>query len=262
MTRSVKSAERTLALFELFSMRQRPLTVGRIASELEIPQASASMLLANLRELGYVTYDSLERTYTPTIRVALLGSWINHQFDEAGSLTARLTELQERVDETVFVGIQNGAHGQYVLVLHRHKSRSMQIRSGQLKLMTASAMGRALLSLKSDQEVLRYVHRCNAEATEVRLRVIPSEFLGVIEQVRRTGYAQTRGDVTPTFGAIAVTLPAPMGLMPMAIGVGVPVERIEAAAPTIIRALKELKKTFAAIAEPEAEIMPRVRSVA
>src|SRR3546814_5260043 len=89
------------------------------------------MLLGNLRELGYLTYDRLERTYTPTIRVALLGSWINHQFDEAGSLTARLTELQNRVDETVFVGIQNGAYGQYVLVLHRHKVRSEERRVGK-----------------------------------------------------------------------------------------------------------------------------------
>jgi DNA-binding IclR family transcriptional regulator len=262
MARSVKSAERTLALFELFSMRQRPLTVGRIASELEMPQASASMLLANLRELGYVTYDRLERTYTPTIRVALLGSWINHQFDEAGSLTARLTELQDRVDETVFVGIQNGAYGQYVLVLHRHKVRSMQIRSGQFKLLTASAMGRVLLSLKTDEEVLQYVRRCNAEAQEARLRVVASEFLGVVEQVRRTGYAQTRGDVTPTFGAIAVTLPAPMGLMPMAIGVGVPVERMEAAAPNIIDTLNDLKADFAALARTQSDAIPQVSSAA
>lgn len=262
MVRSVKSAERTLALFELFSMRQRPLTVGRIASELEIPQASASMLLANLRELGYVVYDRLDRTYTPTIRVALLGSWINHQFDEAGSLTARLTKLQDRVDETVFVGIQNGAYGQYVLVLHRHKVRSMHIRSGQFKLLTASAMGRALLSLKTDEEVLQYVRRCNAEAQEARLRVVSSEFLGVVEHVRRTGYAQTRGDVTPTFGALAVTVPAPLGLMPMAIGVGVPVERIEAAAPNIIDALNDLKADLADLARTQSDAIPQVSSAA
>jgi DNA-binding IclR family transcriptional regulator len=242
--RAIKSAERTLALFELFSIRQRPMTVGRIASEMQIPQASASMLLANLRDLGYITYDRAARTYTPTIRVALLGSWINHQFDEAGSLTARLSELREQVDETVFVGIQNGAHGQYVLVLHRNKPRSMQVVSGQLKLLTASATGRVLLSLKSDQEVLGWVHRCNAEATEARLRVVPSEFLGLIEQVRRDGYAQTRGDVTPTFGAIAVTVPAPIGLMPMAIGVGVPLERIEAKKEDIIASLRSLKLIF------------------
>lgn len=257
MARSVKSAERTLALFELFSMRQRPLTVGRVASELRIPQASASMLLANLSELGYVAHDRVARTFTPTIRVALLGSWINHQFDEAGSLTARLTELQERVDETVFVGIQNGAYGQYVLVLHRHKVRSMQIRSGQFRLMTGSAMGRVLLSLKSDEEVLKYVHRCNAEAQEAWLRVVPSEFLGIVEQVRRKGYAQTQGDVTPTFGAIAVTVPAPMGLMPMAIGVGVPVERIESAAPNIIAALNDLKAGFAPLARSQPEDTPK-----
>ncbi|MDB5696982.1 MAG: hypothetical protein JWN21_2525 [Sphingomonas bacterium] len=227
-------------------MRQRPLTVGRIAAELGIPQASASMLLTNLRELGYMNYDRAARTYSPTIRVALLGSWINHQFDDAGSLTTRLTELQEHVDETVFVGIQNGTHAQYILVIFRDKVRAMQIRSGVLKLMTVSAMGRALLSLKSDEEVLRHVHRCNAEATEARLRVVPSEFLALIEQVRQRGYAQTRGDVTPSFGAIAITVPAPVGLMPMAIGVGVPVERIEAARPTIIAALFELQKSFAA----------------
>jgi len=36
--RSIKSAERTLALFELFACRERPLCVGEIAHGLEIPQ--------------------------------------------------------------------------------------------------------------------------------------------------------------------------------------------------------------------------------
>src|SRR3546814_16798261 len=103
----------------------------------------------------------------------------------------------------------------------------MQIRSGQFKLLTASAMGRVLLSLKTDEEVLQYVRRCNAEAPEARLRVVTSEFIGIVEHVRRNGYAQTRGDVTPTFGAIAVTLPAPTSHMHMEVGVGVPVVHIE-----------------------------------
>src|SRR3546814_13293394 len=135
------------------------------------------------------------------MRVALLGRWINHQFVEAGSLTARLTELQNRVDETVFVGIQNGAYGQYVLVLHRHKVRSMQIRSGQFKLLTASAMGRVVLSLKTAEEVLQYVRCCNAEAAAARLCVVTSEFLGIVEHVSRNGYAQTTGDDTATDSA-------------------------------------------------------------
>ena len=143
-----------------------------------------------LCELGYITYDRSNRTYTPTIRVALLGSWIGHQFDEARSLTARLTELQELIDETVFVGMQNNAYGQYVLVLLRNKPRSMQVHSGQMKLLTRSATGRALLALKSDHEIMRWVHRCNAEAGSAELRIRPSEFLAIIEQIRDQGYAQ------------------------------------------------------------------------
>jgi hypothetical protein len=42
-----------------------------------------------------------------------------------------------------------------------------------------------------------------------------------------------------------------MDLMPMAIGVGVPVERIETAAPNIIAALKDLQDDFATIARPQ-----------
>lgn len=242
--RSVKSAERTLALFELFTKRQRPLTVGRIATELNIPQASTSMLLANLRELGYISYDRHARTYTPTIRVALLGGWINHRFDQAGALTARLKDLQSRVDETVFVGIQNGAHAQYIFTLPRDKPRSMQVVTGHLRLLTGSAVGRALLALRSDQEISKLIHRCNAEAPEARLRVVPSEFLAIIEEVRQKGFAQTHGDITPTFGAFAVTVQAPTELMPMAIGVGLPIERISRKHSGIVQALLELQANF------------------
>ena len=250
MARSVKSAERTLALFELFSRRQRPLTVGRITDELGIPQASTSMLLANLRELGYITYDPEHRTYSPTIRVALLGSWINREFDEAGSLTARLSELQREVDETVFLGIQNGAYAQYIFSILRKKPRGMRVMSGQHKLLTSSAVGRALLSLKPNAEIQRWVHRCNAEATEDRLRIPTSAFMSIVEDIRRNGYAQTSGDVTPTFGAIAVTVPAPIGLMPMALGVGVPLERIEEKHDATVDALYRASKIFATLSMP------------
>jgi IclR family transcriptional regulator, KDG regulon repressor len=246
VARSVKSAERTLALFELFSRREKPLTVGRIADELSIPQASTSMLLANLCELGYVSYDASRRTYAPTIRVALLGSWINREFDRAGSLTALLTALQNETDETVFLGIQNGAYAQYILAMHREKRR-VRVESGQLRLLTGSAVGRALLSLKPDAEIQRWVHRCNAEATEDRLRIPPSTFMQIIGDIRTGGYAQTHGDVLPTFGALAVTVPAPIGLMPMALGVGVPVERLEEKRAGLVAALHRASEVLVGI---------------
>jgi IclR family KDG regulon transcriptional repressor len=251
--RSVKSAERTLALFELFSRRQRPLTVGRIADELGVPQPSVSMLLANLRELGYMNYDVVARTYAPTIRVALLGSWINRQFDKAGSLTATLADLQSDIGETVFIGIQNGAFAQYVSAIHHHDPRAMRAESGQHRLLTGSAVGRVLLSLKSDAEILRWLHRCNAEAPEERLQIPAKAFMAIIEEIRHQGFAQTSGDMTPTFGGIAVAVPAPIGLMPMAIGAGVPLERMTLKSNRIASALKRVSAVLAEVALPTSE---------
>ena len=97
--RPIKSAERTLALFELFSREQRPFSVGRVSEALGMPQASASMLLRNLTELGYLEYDRSARTFSPSIRVALLGSWIDRRFSEAGSIGMRLDALQRELGE-------------------------------------------------------------------------------------------------------------------------------------------------------------------
>src|ERR1700744_1376056 len=138
--RRIKSAERTVALLELFSREQRPFTVGRIAKGLGIPQPSASMLLRNLQELGYLEHDPRSRTFTPSIRVALLGSWIDHRFGAAGAIGKHLSELHLRVGQTAYVGIQNGASAQYVLTRRSDIPGSFDVSSGMYRSLTCSAM--------------------------------------------------------------------------------------------------------------------------
>ena len=128
--RSIKSAERTLGLFELFSREQRPVTVGRVSTALGIPQPSVSMLLRNLTDLGYLEYDRSSRSYSPSIRVALLGGWINRRFGEAGAIGAHLNTLQRKVGESAFLGIQNGASAQYVISQQPETPDRLDVSSG------------------------------------------------------------------------------------------------------------------------------------
>lgn len=242
--RSIKSAERTLALLELFSREQRPFTVGRVSADLEIPQPSASMLLRNLAELGYLEYDRLTRTFSPSIRVALLGSWIDRRFGEAGSIGARLDALQRKVGETAYLGIQNQAAAQYVISQRPEHPDRLDVMSGQFRSLTCSAMGRILLSLRPDAEVLAWARRCNVEASEDRFRVREAEFLELIHKVREDGFATTQGDVTPGLGALAIAFTSPMGGMPLAVGVGGPVARMRAKHRLALKALRSFVAAF------------------
>ena len=242
--RSIKSAERTLALFELFSREQTPFTVGRVSEALKIPQPSVSMLLRNLTNLGYLEYDRKARTFSPSIRVALLGGWIDRRFAEAGSIGVRLDALQRKVGETAYIGIQNGAAAQYVVTQRPEHPDRLNVMSGQYRSLTCSAMGRVLLSLKPDAEVLAWARRCNVEATEDRFKVRESEFLDLIRRVRGDGFATTEGDVTPGLGAIAVPLISPMGGASLALGVGGPIVRIRRKRATILQALAAFVGSF------------------
>lgn len=237
-SRAIKSAERTLGILELFSRRQEPVTVGEVTRDLNIPQPSVSMLLGNLADLGYLEYDRKSRTYAPTIRVALLAGWIGRRFNRASTLAASLEELHELLGEEVYVGIQNSAAAQYV---QRCGAEISNVDSKQLRSLTCSAMGRALLSAKDDSEIVHWVRRCNAEATEARYRISESAFLTVMADVRRAGYAETRGSLNPGFSGIAVYVPSLMGRHPLAIGCGGPMERMDAKRELIVESLRSFQ---------------------
>lgn len=233
--RSIKSAERTLRLFELFSRRQQQLTVSEVARGLAIPQPSASMLLTNLAAMGYLGYDRMARSYAPTIRVALLGGWIGPRFKGPWSLASRLDELHDHVGEDVYVGIQNGPAAQIVQV--RGGEDDLSIDSGQMYSLTRSAIGQALLSATPDAELVRLVRRCNAEAEDGQ-QVNEAAFLALIEDVRRNGYAVTSGYYLPDRSGIAVAVSPPSGLASFAVGFGGQTPIIEAKRDLILQELR------------------------
>lgn len=259
--RSVKSAERTLALLELFSQRECGLTVSEVARDLGMPQPSASMLLRNLVQLGYVGRDPATRLFTPTIRVMLLGSWISRRFSAAGLIAQRLEGLQRVCGgETVYAAIQNGCAVQYVLTVEAAMPNRLQIASGALRSITCSAPGRILLSQKPDEEISGWVRRSNAEAVEDRLLVSEAGFLAMMREVRTQGFATTEGDSKPGLAAVAVAVPSPMGDMTLAIGCGGPIERILARRSQIIEALEQFQSDFPVAVhttEPIAAVLTR-----
>jgi IclR family transcriptional regulator, KDG regulon repressor len=195
--RSIKSAERTLAIFEMFSVRQETLTVGDVSKYLDIPQPSVSMLLKNLANLGYLEYDATRRRYAPTLRVALLNSWLLDRYKGTAQFVPVLKSLLDGLQETVFIGMQNRAAAQYILVMTPRNRESLLITSGMHRSLTCSAMGRILLSMKDEAELHRWIRRCNAESADPRFRVNEGAYLDLIANDRRNGFAETSGDISP-----------------------------------------------------------------
>lgn len=246
--RSIKSAERTIGLFELFSAEQRPLRVGEVADLLGMPQPSVTMLVRNLLALGYLEYDQECRTYIPTVRIALLGSWIHQRYTQDRQLELRLEVLFNAVDETTFIGVQNGIHVQYILYMQPKKENRFDVQAEQLRPIAVTAVGKILLSLKPDAEVRSILHRANAEVLDPRFRVDIRAFMEKLDDIRRLGYAETAGEVRHGIGTVAMAVPPLVGRSPMAVAVGCRLEHLPAKKEQILTELRTFTSVFTAAA--------------
>jgi DNA-binding IclR family transcriptional regulator len=219
----IKSAARALEVFELFSERRQHLTVGEIANTLGYPQSSTSVLLRSLKGLGYLHYIEESRSYSPTYRIILLGSWLQDALPGSRSILKMMEDLREASGCTVVLGVKSDANVRYASVFLGNFKSAQNIRIGTLRPICLAACGKVLVARMSDPEISRLIRRVNSEGTFVGGTPIdPQTFLAEMQAVRSLGYAETVGAVTPGRTVLAMRLPGPPDQPPMAIGIGAP----------------------------------------
>jgi DNA-binding IclR family transcriptional regulator len=216
----VKSAGRVLEILEFFDEIRREATEAEIASKLAYPQSSTSALLKSLVQLGYLDYDVGTRTYLPSPRVALLGTWLDAGPVRDGSLIRLLEEIAQATGDTVILAARNGIYSQYIHVIQARSRMRFLVPTGSRRLAVWSATGFALLGGTTDEEVRALTRRTNAELAEPQ-PIDPRKVLANVRALREQGYFFSRGLVTPGAGSIA--MPLPRGIdrrdRPLAVGV-------------------------------------------
>jgi DNA-binding IclR family transcriptional regulator len=234
---AIKSAARTLDIFEFFRERQSPATVSEVAAALGIPQSSTSMLLKSLTTLNYLDYRPATRRFAPTFRVTMLGNWIGPRYANE-AITAIMERLRHDTGETVFLGMESGPSIQYVHILPGIFPLQLTASVGTIRPMTLSAIGRIILSTKPAAQIRAIVRRNNADAADAEQRVPENEFLDDIEVIRAQGYAESRGRMTPGANVIAMLVPGDDSGPRLGIGIGGPTARLDERRDQIIAVLR------------------------
>jgi len=217
--KSVGAIHRGLEILELFAVEQTPLTVGEVAGKLGYPQSSTSVLLHGLHNLGYLVHDRRARTFYPTVRVTFLGLWMNHRIFSEGSLLQLMQVLADRSGHVVLLAHRNGIYAQYLHIVSARVSR-VGLKPGLLRPICRAAVGKVLLSALSDEDAVRIARNANA-VDSLSPPVDVYTLLEELRQCRHTGFAYSKGSVTPGSSVIATRLPVDVAGLPLAIGIGV-----------------------------------------
>jgi DNA-binding IclR family transcriptional regulator len=225
--KTVKSAVRVLAIFEVFESERRSLTISELVERLQIPQSSTSTLMRSLVAKGFVEFEVETRRYRPSVRLAFLGNWVLGSTDVIARIHALAQGLSEKTGETILIGAESGLHMQYLSVIVSPHTMRIALHPGVKRPLHLSGLGLMLLSLKSDPEISRLVRRYNSESTDPTApRRSEREVLRMVETARRQGWYETASLITEGAGSIATLLPLPRGERPLAVGIGAPVDRL------------------------------------
>ncbi len=227
MSTTVKSAKRVMEVLEFFAECKKNLSAHDVVNALGYPQSSTSNLLHSLVSLGYLTFDARSRTFRPTIRIAVLGAWMLDNFSQTASPFTLMEKLLEATGDTILLGTQNGTQVLYLRVLQATNPIRFYMKPGSLRPLCFTAVGQALLSLQSDDEIGLLVRRINAEQTENLPPIKASALIKEIEHGRERGYFATWGTATKGAGVIAVPLPPVPDHPPLALGIGAPIDRLD-----------------------------------
>ncbi len=203
---AVKSAERTLAILELLTRHEEPMTFTEIAQALGYPRSSLHGLLRTLVERGWAEFDPATRSYALGIRTLSAGN----AYTRALGLVERALPLMERIrdsiDETVQLAVLDGVHAVYVAKVDGRQTLTLASEVGRRLPAYATGVGKVLLAGLGQEGLdarLSGVELVAVTAHTITDRVRLHEHL---HHVRRRGFSIDNEEYTLGIRCVAVPI--------------------------------------------------------
>lgn len=201
----VKSADRVMQILEAIGSSEEGKTHGELASSLNIPKSSLSLLLANLADREYLSLSGTDRRYMLGPQVLVLAGRYLSGLDIVRLGQPVLKKITSAIDESAEIAFKRG--NEIMIIAKEDCSRPLarMIQMGERAPIYATAGGKAILAHLSDEEIAHYLSTADltpiTKATITDPEVLRSELNAI-----RSG-ALARSDEELHEGITAVASP-------------------------------------------------------
>lgn len=161
----VKPLRKALQLLDVLAGSPRPLSLSELAERAAVPKTTAFRYLYTLRAAGMVAQQDGAETYAPGPRLAATSP------TEAGlealkqAALPAMQRLQARFNETVNLGIADGAEVVYLAMSGSTRSLRMEAAVGARDMLHSTGLGKAILAARPARQRLHGLPRRLAPRT-------------------------------------------------------------------------------------------------
>jgi IclR family KDG regulon transcriptional repressor len=193
----VKSADRTLDIFELFAAEPQALTIAEISERLGLARSSTHGLVHTLAARGYLVQDGGGR-FQLGARLIQLGLNVVDRLELRSAARGTLERLVAATHDTALLVVPD--HGDLLFVdkvLSDARDVRTDPRVSSRKPLHCTSLGKALLATLDDTSVIKAVHAVGlARATEYSITG-KEELLADIADTRARGYSIDEQEALP-----------------------------------------------------------------
>jgi|SRR5690625_1245815 len=204
---NVKTAERTLHIFEAFATLGKPLTLSELAEHIDVPVSSCFGLLRTLENQGYLYALSRRRGFYPTRRLYKVAHQIARHDVITDAVQTALQELCEYSGETIVLSKQQEDRIIYIDVYDSPNSIRYNTKIGYTRELHCSSAGKAFLGTLTDEELEQTVSLLTLSRYTDQTLISPEALVENVRQYRDDkGWYANDGESVSDLVGIAVTL--------------------------------------------------------
>lgn len=224
-TYRIESVDKALRVLWLLQERPR-LTVSEAAEALGVARSTAHRLLQMLQEHGFATQDVATRAYLPGRALLEIGLAAIRNLDVRQVARAELEQLVSEVRETVQLVLLEGPRTLVIDSVECVEIVRVTGRTGGSLPPHCTSAGKAMLAQLDRAEVRSLLGPEPLERLTERSIGTYDQLEPQLERVRAEGYATNFGENEPAVAALAVAVRVPRDVLPTAVTVTAPFERL------------------------------------
>lgn len=222
----IESVDNALQVLVLLGDQAR-LRLTDVSQYLGVASSTAHRLLAMLQYRGFVQQDTATRSYLPGPALDRVAFGILRRLDVRVRARPVLERLNADLKETVHLGRLEASSVHFIDSIESSRALRVGSRLGRSMPAHCTSTGKALLARLTDAEIDALYPGDPLEQLTAQSLATRAALREVLAEVRRLGYASSRGESEEGVTSLAVALSGSESPR-LAINVSVPVSRMKA----------------------------------
>lgn len=190
----IKTAGRTLDVFEAFEATKKPVSLSELAAQIGAPMSSCHGLVRTLRNRGYLYSVAGRSMLYPTKRLLEVATTIAAHDPILERLGPLLVALRDETEETVILGKRQDDHITYLEVIEGLHTIRYAAKPGKIVPLHSSAIGKAYLGSFKEAELEKFIRENKLERITSNTLTGSAELIEDIRSSSERGYYLTSGE--------------------------------------------------------------------